>query len=119
MIEILPLEQPHCIGIKVDGRISEADMAAVFDRLEQMAANHDRISVYEEVRAFGWVEFKALKHKFRYLRAHGLHSFDRIAVVTDKAWVRGLARLEAKLFRKIEIRAYSLAEKDKALAFVA
>jgi hypothetical protein len=47
-----------------------------------------------------------------------MSNISKVAVVTDKKWIMKVTRLEAKIFRNIEIRCFRLNEKSLAIEFL-
>jgi len=56
--------------------------------------------------------------KLKFFREFKLSDIDRIAVITDKKWMQKIVSLEDKLFRNFDMRAFSLDQKEEALAFL-
>ena len=47
-----------------------------------------------------------------------LGKFDRAAVLTDKAWLKGASELEGALIRGLEIKAFPLEQRAEAEAWL-
>ena len=48
----------------------------------------------------------------------GMSHFSRIAVVTHKKWIHKLVDLEGRFFKNIDMKGFSIEDKDKAILFL-
>ncbi|MCG8634268.1 MAG: STAS/SEC14 domain-containing protein [Desulfobacterales bacterium] len=116
MIEFLDIT--GVVGYRLEGKISTEEMTSVLDLFREIIARGEKINLYQEVTSIGGVEFEAMGEKLKFFLDVGLSNFGRIAVVADKKWIPRLVDLEGRLFRNIEMRGFSMEEKDAAIAFL-
>ena len=64
------------------------------------------------------VEFDAMIEKLKFFREVGISHFDRIAVVAHTKWLHKLVDLEDKIFKSIDMKGFSVDEKDQAIEFL-
>jgi SpoIIAA-like len=117
MIETLAAPD-HVVALRVTGRIDEADIARAIEVVEAALAQHERVALYAEVDMAGMTPgafAKDLQYGLGKLRE--LRRFPRVAVVTSQEWVRWAARLEGAILPQIEVRVFSPAEREEALAW--
>ncbi len=119
MLEFLPAAD-SVVAVRIAGRLEARDLGAVLDRLEASLSARERTHFYVEVEALSGVEMDGMGGYM--VRATGLlgrlERFGRIAVVADQSWIRWAARIESALLPKVSYETFTLAERDRALAWV-
>ncbi|WP_148254338.1 SpoIIAA family protein [Aidingimonas lacisalsi] len=120
MIELLPPGAAHVVALRASGRVTAGDLQHVIDAIEGLKESQARISLYAEIDAMRWMTLTAVLRDLGYglTQLGDLRRFYRAAVVTDRHWVRPLARLENRLFKPLEVRTFSNAEREPALEWV-
>lgn len=118
MIEMLDIGLDSAIAYRVEGKITEEEMKAILSVLKARVRNNQKINIYQEVVSFGGVEFDAIVEKFKFLTDIGLSNFNKIAVVTHKKWIHKLVNIEDKLFKNIDMKGFSIDEKEKAIDYL-
>jgi hypothetical protein len=120
MIELIPFEEAHIVGIRLDGRFDDEGFGAVVAAIDTAQANNDKINIYAEAVSIGGMSIdtflETIKVKFNYLKASD--KFEKEAIVSDKRWLESLIKVGDKLFPSIEVRYFSSEEKEAALAYV-
>jgi hypothetical protein len=119
MLDMISFDVADAVAWRISGKVTEAEMQLALDALRAKLESHDSVSVYQEIESFGGVEFDAIMEKLRFLSDFGIAHFSKIAVVTDKQWVQRVIGWEDKLFRSVEMRAFSFDERDRAFNFIA
>ena len=116
MLTILP-ESDGLIAYEVDGRIDKADIeraiAHIDERLKSRRGPVDMLAIIREV---GVITPPALARDIQYSlsRIHEISRFRRVAVVSDKSWVRAIAGAEDLMIPRIEVKAFSMDDEDIA-----
>ena len=116
MLTILP-ESDGLIAYEVDGRIDKADMeraiAHIDERLKLRPGPVDMLAVIHEV---GFITPPALLRDIQYSlsKVRQIARFRRVAVVSDKGWVRAIASAEDLMIPRIEVKAFSMNDEDIA-----
>jgi hypothetical protein len=120
MIEILRLGADHILGYRIDGRVEAPDVDRLVNAADRKLASHDKLCVYAEVQSLTGLTLEAIVRDLEATvrRLNWFTRFHKVAVVTDAAWLRTVARVEDVLFRGIQIRAFSLNEKEAALTWL-
>ncbi len=118
MLEMMDIGVDKAVAYRVGGKITEAEMTSVLSIFKEKIDNGEKLIVYQEVESIGGAEFDAMIEKLKFLFDVGLSHFDRIAVVTHTKWIHKLVDLENKLFKNIDMRGFSIDEKDKAVKFL-
>jgi hypothetical protein len=114
-IEGLP---SNVLGIEVVGKITHQDYRDVLiPKAEAMLASGplDILTVVGD--DFAGLELEALWDDSKFGMKHW-NDFNRVAVVTDLAWVRGMTTMFAPLFRG-EVKLFKLGELDAAKQWIA
>lgn len=118
MLEMLPAPDT-VVAMRMTGRIDRADIERAIEAVDAALARHERISFYAEADIAGMTP-GALARDIGYglgmLRE--LHRVPRAALVTSQDWMRRIARVEQAILPGIEIRAFTPAEREAALAWV-
>lgn len=118
MLEELPSSE-GIIAMRVSGKLERAEIERMLDRLEE-ELQAERVNMFVEVDGYRGFELEGLADPLR--RTGGLfrklQRLDRVAIVTDRPWVRGLARLESALLPKVRYEIFRSDERERALAWV-
>jgi len=120
VLEVLPFENERVLGLRIRGKITDADMQRMIETAEMKlvaVGKGTRLRVYVEVESLAGIELEALVKDLRFGLSH-LRDFERKAVVSDKAWMGRLSRIVAPLFPSIEVRHFHTGERDAARAWV-
>lgn len=118
MLEILDIGIEDAISYRVEGKITEEEMTSVISIFKEKIEKNEKLIIYQEVLNLNGVEFDAMVEKLRFFIDFGFSHFSRIAVVTHKKWIHRLVDLEGKIFKNIEMKGFSIEEKDKAILFL-
>ena len=118
MIEMLDIGLENVVVYRLEGKITEEEMASVMTLFREKIQEGEKINIYQEIVSIGGVEMDAMVEKFKFFLDAGLSHFDKIAVVSSKKWIPRLINIEDKLFRGINMKGFSIEDKDKALAFL-
>ena len=118
MIEMLDIGDTNVVAYRVGGKVTEEEMNSVLSIFKEKIQAGKKLSIYQEITSVGGAEFDAIIEKLKFFREFGLSNFNRIAVVTHKEWMHKIIDLEGKLFKKFDIRGFSIDDKDEALEFL-
>ncbi len=118
MLEMIDIGLEEAVAYRIGGKITEMEMAAVLSAFKERIADGKKLRVYQEVVSLGGVEIDALMEKLKFFKEFGLSHFSRIAMVTPKRWIHKLVDLEGKLFKNIEMKGFSIEDRDKAIQFL-
>ena len=118
MLEMLNIGVEEAVAYRVGGKITEEEMTSVLSIFKEKIDQGEKLLVYQEVESIGGATFDAMVEKLKFLFDVGLSHFSKIAVVTHQKWVHHLVDLEGKLFKNMDMRGFSLEEKDEAIKFL-
>ena len=118
MIEVLDFGDETIIAYRVGGKVTEDEMKEILALFRERIDQGKKLNIYQEVVSIGGVEFDAMVEKFRFFKETGFSNFNRVAVVTHKRWIHHLVDLEDKLFKNIEMKGFSIEDKDAAITFL-
>jgi hypothetical protein len=119
MFKVIP-NGTNRLDIELSGKLDTEDMRAALDELENKSKNIEKGKMLYEIidlhipslGAIG-VEFSRLPAMFGLMK-----KFDRVAVLTDKAWLKKTSELEGALFPGLEIKAFNRDQKTEAEAWL-
>ncbi len=118
MLEMINIGVENAVAYRLEGKITEDDMTSILDIFKEKIDKGEKLNVYQEVVSIGGVELDAMIEKFKFFRDVGFSHFDRIAVVAHTKWLHKLVDLEDKIFRNINMKGFSVEEKDQAVEFL-
>ncbi len=118
MLEMIDIGIEKAVAYRLEGKITEEEMASVLSIFKEKIQRDEKLIVYQEVVSLGGVEFDAMIEKLKFFVDVGLSHFSKIAVVTHKKWIHKLVDLEGKIFKNIGMKGFSIEEKDKAIEFL-
>lgn len=96
----------------VDGKVCREDFDAVIPKMEKLIGEYGKVRFLEEIRSFGGVELGVLWDDMKFAFGH-LKDFERVAVVTDKRWIKNWSKL-GTIFLKADVEVFDLDELEKA-----
>lgn len=118
MMELIDIGIDNAIAFRIEGKISEPDMALVLSVMKGKIRAHGEIVLFEQIDSFGGVELAGIVDKFKYLFEMGIRDIGKIAIVTDKKWVAKFIAIEDKIFKSFQIRCFPIEEREQAIAFL-
>ncbi len=118
MLELIDIGVENTVAYRVGGKITEEEMTAILSTFKEKIEKGEKLNVYQEVVSIGGVELDAMIEKFKFFRDVGFSHFDKIAVVTHAKWLHKLVDLEDKIFKSINMKGFSVEEKDQAIEFL-
>jgi len=116
MMELIALEDDRVVGVRIDGRIHDDEMEALWDEIDARLERHEKLRVFVELVKMGMIEPEAILEDMRRGLKH-FRRFERKAVVSDATWLNRLASLLDPLFPTIELRTFTSEERDAAIAW--
>ena len=54
MLEIIPFEEKHIVGLRLEGSIDGGGLERAFAKFREALEDNDKIRVYVEVEGIGW-----------------------------------------------------------------
>jgi len=118
MIEMLDIGIKNVVAYRVGGKVTEDEMKSVLSIFKEKIQAGTKLSIYQEIVSVGGAEFDAIIEKLKFFREFGMSNFNKIAVVTHKEWMHEIIDLEGKLFKKFDMKAFSIDDKDNAIKFL-
>ena len=116
-MEIISLPDERIIGVRVAGKIEKADIDQVVRAIDAKREPGRKLRIYVEHESLDGISLEALAADVKLATAH-VGDFDRKAVVSDKKWAQALVKVGDKLFPSIDVRHFTWAHKDEALAWL-
>ena len=119
MLAILDLG-PTILGYRAEGKLESADVDRAFEEVDERLASGGKIRIYAEILSLMGLSLNALWDDFRQSIQHWnvIPRIEKVAVVTDIEWLRRTAHWEDRMFRGLEIQAFTLEDRDKAQAWL-
>lgn len=118
MIELLNIGIDNAIAMRISGKVTEADMTLVLNKMREKIEKYGNIVIYKELDSFNGVEIAALVEEFKYLFDAGIPDISKAVLVTDKKWLKTLVSIDDKIFKNIEIKYFPTEEKESAIEFL-
>ncbi|MEM0963551.1 MAG: STAS/SEC14 domain-containing protein [Bacteroidota bacterium] len=119
MFRLLADQPAHVVAFEADGTVTRPDIESLFREIDTVLARGP-MHLAGEINGIGGMTLDALRENAT--RSAGLltklNKLKRFAVVTDDAWIRGLAQAQGALL-PTEVRAWPRAERAAALAWAA
>jgi len=118
MVELLELQLPGVVGVRIRGRVEKADILRIARAAEETLGQGFKLKVYVELESLEGISLEALLEDLRFALPH-FKDFKKKAVVSDKGWLTRLGEITSKFFPTIEVRQFSWEEKQEAREWVA
>jgi len=108
------------LDIEMSGKLNAEDMKIALDELVSKSENIANGKMLYEIIDFHLPSLDAIGIEFSRLPAmFGLmKKFDRVAVLTDKIWLKKVSELEGALYPGLEIKAFNIDQKAEAEAWL-
>jgi len=108
------------VHLTFEGDVRAKDIENATTLIEKALHEHERVSGVIEVKDLKGISLAAmlkdLSFAFRHIR--DFYRFERFAVITDLNWLTQMAKWENQIFWQVDIKTFSPAEKEEALAWV-
>jgi len=117
VIKFIDTGENHVVGIRIDGEIIDQEFDAVAALLEKRMSEFPKVNVYVELMSFEGMELKTFLKDLRF-GIENINRIDKEAVVTEKDWVQKITSAADNVTGKIELKAFSFDEKEKAMKWV-
>ncbi len=116
-VQLITHKPDNIIGLNIDGSINAEDIDRITELIESKLKQGERLRIYAEVNSWSGMSLNAFVKDLRFSLQH-LKDFDKEAIVSDRKWLEALAAVSNTLFSSIEVKHFTLDEKDKALEWV-
>ncbi len=104
MIEYRNNPKNNIVEIRVEGKVTEADLDQVVSQLKADIEKHGKLRVLEEIRSFSGMDPIAIWKDTKFALAH-VNDFTHAAVVADAQWMRTIASAIGSLL-SAEVKAF-------------
>ena len=118
MLELIDIGVENAVAYRFGGKITEEEMTTILTVFKEKIEKGEKLIVYQEVVSIGGVELDAIIEKYKFFRDVGFSHFDKVAVVAHTKWLHKLVDLEDKIFKSINMKGFSVDEKDQAVEFL-
>lgn len=112
MIETIETDSPKVLGVKLRGKLHDADYKQFVPKIETLLTAQGKVRLFVEFEDFhGWDVHAAWDDLTFGLKHYS--DFERIAMVGDRQWERWMASF-CKPFTQAKVRYFDRAEVDMA-----
>jgi hypothetical protein len=120
MLEMIDIGVENAVAYRLGGKITEEEMKSALAVFREKIDRGEKLFVYQEVESIGGAEFDAMIEKFKFFKEVGFDfsHFSKVAVVTHSKWLHKIVDLEDKIFKNVEMKGFSIEDKDKAIEFL-
>lgn len=115
------LEQPNLLVIETHGAMDAVSMEIALDMLVREMAGMSHGGVLIHAQQVEWPTLGAIGVELRHwvqLMAM-IRKVDKVAILTDQAWLKGVAAVESALIPGLAIRSFDPAEEGAARSWLA
>jgi hypothetical protein len=119
MIEYIQSNE-DVIALKITGKLMREELDEITTRVEKSLAEREKTHIFVEIEDFSGFDVAALPEYLPRAAAMlgQLGRFGRIAVVSDRRWIRWATKLESALLPHISYETFTADERHRALAWV-
>lgn len=115
------LERPNLVVIEASGAMDAVAMEVALDMLVPVVKDMEHGGMLMRAEGVEWPSLGAIGVELRHwvqLMAM-IRKVDRVAVLTERGWMRNLAAVESLLVPNLEIRSFEPGDEDAARAWLA
>jgi hypothetical protein len=118
MLDVIQVDGP-VVAFKAAGTLTAEDYDRMTHEIDRRLEAHERVALFADMTALNGMSLDALARDLRYSvgKLGELHRLDRVAVVSDKVWLRAWSRLAWSLVPRSTVRTFQSSERDAALAW--
>lgn len=118
MITPIDLHAAHAVGFAIDGSVSDADLARVYEQIDAAAGADGKTRLYIELR--GFPTFDGVKTFVQAVRRKtgAFEKIEKYALVTDRPWIGKLTTVADYVTARMDVRTFDVAEADVAQAWL-
>ncbi len=115
-VEFQTLEDSKTLGVRLSGKLTEADYERFVPEMERAIAEHGKIRLLVEMHDFhGW-SAGALWEDVKFDAKH-FSDIERLALVGDSAWEKGMAWF-CKPFTTASVRYFPVEQREEAVSWL-
>lgn len=118
MVELMDIGIDNAIALNIKSRVTQEDVEYVLRELREKLNTHSELVVLKRIEKFVGVNFDAIVREAAYLFREGLPKITKVAIVSDKNWIKNVVEIEDFIFGNIEMKTFPLSEEDKAIEFL-
>lgn len=116
-VQLITHRPDNIIGLDIDGWIDAEDIDRITKLIEPRLKQGERLRIYAEVNNWSGMSLGAFVKDLRFSLKH-LQDFDKEAIVSDRKWLQALTAVSNTLFSGIEVKHFTLDEKEQALEWI-
>lgn len=118
MLDVMQVEGP-VVAFRAEGTLTAEDYDRMTDAIDRQLREHENVGLFADVSGLHGLSLGALIRDFRYSlgKLGELHRLNRVAVVSEKAWLRAWTQLAWMLAPRSSVRTFQTAQRDAALAW--
>lgn len=117
MIDILSSAPDHLIAVRLRGRLEAEDLQRFTQRLDAALAEREQVNLFIEATSLGGISPQAFLKDVQVglSQIKNLRRIHRVAVVSDKEWIRTGTEWEDRLLQGTSLRTFEPREQEAAL----
>ena len=116
-VKLITDKPDRIIGLEIDGWIDAEDIDRITKLVEPRIDAGEKLRIYAEVKSWTGMSLGAFIKDLKFSLQH-LNDFEKEAIVSDRKWLEGLAKLGNTLFSGIEVKHFTPDQSDRALEWV-
>ncbi|WP_372864964.1 STAS/SEC14 domain-containing protein [Spongiibacter sp.] len=110
----------HRVDMTMESSLSKQDMQQALDDLFKLTAELEHGTMLYTISDFHWPSLGAVGVELAHLPTliKTLKKFDRVAVLSDRPWLRRISEFEGHLIPGVEIRGFEADKQAEATAWL-
>ena len=116
MIQPIDLQSENIVGLRMTGKVTEAEIKSWASRLDQKSDQSHKLRVYIEAEDIDGISLNAVMADLKFDLTH-LGDFEKAAFVSDESWTK-LSTFMADLVPGLDAKQFSPAEKTQAKQWI-
>lgn len=116
----IDFEEDYVLGMRLHGNVGREDFIQAMQKVIPEMESEGHFNLYMEIepdQLDAEMVWESLKFGFSESKEH-MKRLDKLAVVTDKSWLKTISSLESKLISTVDEKTYSFEDKDEAVQWV-
>ena len=117
MIEIFPESSGKCIGMKINGKLMQADYKEFVPKLEAIIKEYGSLRCCVELTEMHGFQYRAIWDELKFDTKH-LRHIERCAMIGDPSWHQWWGKVSKMMFPKAKLQCFESDQREEAWSWL-
>ncbi len=117
-ITLMELPMDNAVGFSIDGHLSKAAYDLVNERMRAALQNNQKIGLYLEIIDLGGMTLKAVWEELK-AAINYYNKLNKVVITGKEGWLKSAAKISDFLTPGIDVKYFSMEDKEEAMKWLA